>query len=123
MKTSIDIDIANINLLLQHIAEQYIDLYPCLHLAFHFPSIGSLDLKLVGTGLNDLSVYKDFPLEGEDFERSSLDWLVMIHDSLIPDSLVGAADSFQESLDRLLPNAVPYQYQDYLLARGQKPVN
>ena len=53
----------------------FFDSRRCLHL--HFPSTGSLDLKLVGTGLNDLSVYKDFPLEEEDFEndyfRPSLD--------------------------------------------------
>ena len=30
MKTNIDIDIGNINILLQYIAQQYIDLYPCM---------------------------------------------------------------------------------------------
>ena len=51
----------------------FFDSHRCLHL--HFPSTGSLDLKLVGTGLNDLSVYKDFPLEGEDFENGSRPFL------------------------------------------------
>ena len=51
----------------------FFDSRRCLHL--RFPSTGSLDLKLAETGLNDLSVYKDFPLEGEDFENGSRPFL------------------------------------------------
>jgi len=93
----------------------FFDSRHCLHL--HFPSADSLDLKLVETGLNDLSVYKDFPLAEEDFEsdygyfRPFLDSLVEI---LNFDLLVAEVDSFQESLVQSLLNAVPYQgFPDY----------
>ena len=93
------------------------DFRRCLRI--HFPLAGSLDLKLVET---DLSVYKDFPLEGVDFESdcSSLDLLV---ESLLGSLVVVEDDSFLESLVQLLLNAIPYQFQDYLRALEPKPVN
>jgi len=48
----------------------FFDSRQCLHL--HFPSADSLDclqLTLETVDLNDLSVYKDFPLEEEDSEN------------------------------------------------------
>ena len=93
------------------------DFLRCLRI--HYLLAGSLDLKLVET---DLSVYKDFPLEGVDFESdcSSLDLLV---ESLLGSLVVVEDDSFLESLVQLLLNAIPYQFQDYLRALEPKPVN
>ena len=93
------------------------DFLRCLRI--HCPLAGSLDLKLVET---DLSVYKDFPLEGVDFESdcSSLDLLV---ESLLGSLVAVEDDSFLESLVQLLLNAIPYQFQDYLRALEPKPVN
>ena len=93
------------------------DFLRCLRI--HCPLAGSLDLKLVET---DLSVYKDFPLEGVDFESdcSSLDLLV---ESLLGSLVAVEDDSFLESLVQLLLNAIPYQFQDYSQALEPKPVN
>lgn len=93
------------------------DFLRCLRI--HCPLAGSLDSKLVET---DLSVYKDFPLEGVDFESdcSSLDLLV---ESLLGSLVAVEDDSFLESLVQLLLNAIPYQFQDYLRALEPKPVN
>ena len=93
------------------------DFLRCLRI--HFLLAGSLDLKLVET---DLSVYKDFPLEGVDFENgySSLDLLV---ESSLGSLVAVEDDSFLESLVQLLLNAIPYQFQDYLRALEPKPVN
>jgi len=85
----------------------FFDFLRCLRI--HYLSVGSLDLKLVETGL---FVYMDSPLEGEDFENgySFLDLLV---ENWNFGSLAGPDDSFLEFLVRLLLNASPCLYQDY----------